>query len=722
MTSRNLFFKRMKQDLEQRIWLPVVFFIICFLTLELPLFSIIENYQNRSNFMERMQEYLLDSFFSAAGVAVVLTIGMAVISAMSGFIYIHSAKKLDVYHSIPIRREALFVQQYVYGVLYYLVPMVLHVLICIGICAVQGVLNGAVLGQALGFLLVQLLLYLAHYSVVVTAVCLTGNLVISILGSAVLLTYSAILSLLKSALMDQFFMTYYGDTAWEGIWAFSPMHLYANMLIAMEESTAEHLVYTQYFGYYILLFLMAAVYTAFALFLYKKRPTEAANNSIAFSVTEPVIKVMVVAPVSVLAGFFFMSISYDYGFGWFLFGCIFGFILCCPLMEIIFRKDVKAVFKHPLQIGINGAIVIALILVFKLDVFGYDAYIPAENKVESYAISFGGQSSIYPVHGNAFDYRMDNMTIMNNESTRKLLEHGVEITRGARTGLYDNVSEDSERFYTSMLVKYCLKDGREIYRNYLLNQADEQVVQWLADTYNDTQYKLGIYPVLAEDEAITYKGVRIRGTYASDELPLSEEKMQRFIEAYRQELTNLTFEEIQTEYPVAEMELAVSTEELQEMMLYTDVVVEETRNAEDLLGNCAWEGDYKIYPSFTQTLALLEEYGVDLGRELQVEDVISVYIEDYSEEVNDDDGYYDKLYITEYTAEAGQTEQIAQILAGIRSNNLEREFDIGEGDVNYINVRMDYYYDNKQYEYEHFSFKKDMIPEFVWQDLKPVED
>ena len=39
MTSNNLFFKRMKQDLGQRVWIPVLLFIVGILCRELTLVS-----------------------------------------------------------------------------------------------------------------------------------------------------------------------------------------------------------------------------------------------------------------------------------------------------------------------------------------------------------------------------------------------------------------------------------------------------------------------------------------------------------------------------------------------------------------------------------------------------------------------------------------------------------------------------------------------------------
>lgn len=721
MTSKNLFFKRFKQDLEQRIWLPVVFFIIGFLIMEIPLFSAVERWQNKINPVEQMREYILETFFTPVYPATVLTIAIAVVAGMSGFLYMHSAKKLDVYHSIPVRREKLFVQQYCYGVLYYLVPMLLHVLICLGICTTQGILNGKVLGQALGFLLVQLLIYLAHYSVVVMTVCLTGNLVISILGSGILLSYSGILSLLKGGLMDEFFTTYYCVTDWDNIWEFSPIHLCVNFAAKWGEGEA---VYTEYGRYYVLFLLMAVAYTAFALFLYKKRPTEAANSSIAFTWAEPVIKTMVVLPVSLLAGFFFRAISYSYGFGWFVFGCIFGFALCCPLMEIIFRKDVKAVFKHPLQIVLNGVLVVAVLVIFKWDVFGYDSYVPAESKVESYAVRLNGHSGGYPAYGNPLQYCFEHMEIRENESVRRLVEYGAEMTRDVRTLTdYDGV-EHEDRYYSSMVVRYTLKNGKEIYRNYYVNLKDEQVWQCLAGTYEDMQYKQGVYPVL--NGKSEYKGVSVNGTYSYDEKALDEEEIQKLVETYSAELKELTFDTITEEYPVAEMELAVLNNWM-EVQYYETAEMKtgifgNVDKETEVLKHCVWECGYPIYASFTETLALLREYGLDWGEGLPVENVRSVYIEDSSREANDNDGYYDKIDVVEYTMEAGHREQIEAILSAVRSGGLERQFEHEVEDYPYISVEISYSYGDKEYEHQYFTFKKGMMPEFILRDLKPLEE
>lgn len=711
----------MKQDLEQRIWLPVVFFIIGFLVTELPLISQLNAWQDRADFAERAHQYLMGNFFTPNVMITVIVACVAVVSALSGFIYMHSAKKLDVYHSIPIKREMLFLQQYVYGVLYYVIPMLVHVVLCIAICAANGALGMAVLGQALGFYLVELLIYLACYSVVIVAVCLTGNLVISVLGSAILLVYSLLLVLLKSGLMNTFFETYYGSDAYAltSIPAFSPVHLICNMIMDMSEGSVEYLVYTNHVGFYGKLIFAAVVYTLFALFLYKKRPTEVAGKTMAFPITEPIVKTMVVFPTAIVSGYLFTGIISNNGdFVWFLFGCIFGFVIICPLMEIIFRKDMKAVFSHPLQIAFNGVCVIGAVLILQFDLLGYDSYVPDEDKVESYAIDFGALDSIYSGYGDTYDYRFENMTITDNESTRKLLEHAAEFTRPLRRGELEAETEAGKVYSSYLEVKYNLKNGKSVYRSYLVNLADEQVMQWVADTYNDMQHKLGVYPVLSENREENYIGVLLECAYASEKIPLSEEKMQRFVDAYRRELTNLSFEEMHEQYPVAKLSFALR--EPEEEVTYP-VVAEQSAAyyTESNFKYYAEEHGYMIYPSFTQTLALLEEYGAELVSEIPAEDVIEIKITDYSREANDNDGLNTKVVEVNYNAENGQLAEIGEIIPTLVDNQFLNRFKTSGTIEDYMEVYVTYIYDDMEMR-NYMNFKKGEVPGFVLEDIENV--
>ncbi len=716
MTSKNLFFKRMKKDLEQRIWLPVVFFIIGFLMTEMPLISQLNRWKDRIDYVEKTHQFLVESFFTPASVVTIMVVCVAMVSALSGFLYMHSAKKLDVYHSMPIKRETLFLQQYVYGILYYVVPMLVHVVLCLVICAANGVMSAAVLGRAFGFFLVQLLIYIMCYSVVLLAVCLTGNLVISVLGSVILLVYSLILAGLKMGLMNSFFVTYYGSDEMADVPAFTPVHLIYNMLMEMSNNETDYFVYTDYMGAYAKLIFAAVAYTAIALFLYKKRPTEAAGKTMVFPITEPVVKTMVVFPAAILSGYLFQAIIGG-DFLSFFFGCVFGLVIVCPLMEVIFRKDVKAVFSHPLQMVFNGVLVIGVVLILQFDLLGYDTYIPDEKKVESYAVDCDFVPTIRSGYGDSYSYRFDNMVMADNESTRKLLEHAAEFTRPMRRGELEERVERGEISISHVTVKYNLKNGGEVCRSYLINVADEQVMQWLADTYNDNQFKQGVYPVFEEGRENYYMGILLDGTYTSEDVFLSEEEMQRFVDTYRRELTNLTFEEIVSEEAVSKLAFALKAREEG----ITSVAVTETREyaSYEEYEYYAEEYGYLIYPSFKQTLALLKEYGAEPITTIPAENVSAIRISDYSREADDHDGLYNKVVDWSYTAENGQSAEIEEILSSLVDTWLVNELANTNIAEDYIDVAVDYIYEDKEMTASLY-FKRGQVPGFVLEDSDKI--
>ncbi len=738
MTLKNLFFKRMKQDLEQRIWLPVLFFIIGFLAMEITLISRIDLWQDRSNYAVRMKEYLMNSFFSPNSGFTILTIVVAVVSAMSGFVYMHSAKKLDVYHSIPIKRERLFLQQYVYGILYYVVPLVLHVLICFGMCATNGLGGAQILGQAAGFLLVQILIYLACYAVTCTAVALTGNLVISVLGCCVLSAYSLILGALKQLLMDRFYMTFYSTTEILDFPAFSPVHLVLKLVDNMNLSDSEYHNYTGHMWDYGKLLLMAVIYTVIAIFLYKRRPTEAAGRTMAFPVTEPIVKTMVVFPASIVCGYLFAGIlSNSDNMGWFVFGCIFGFAIICPLMEIIFRKDVKAVLAHPGQLVFNGACVIVTLIVLQFDLTGYDTYIPKEEKVESYAVYLGGMPYIYSSYGSSIDWQLETMAITDNPGAWKLVEHGAQITRSVRKD--DMTYSELEHDYSDMTVRYNLKNGKTVYRSYLLDISEAQVLQWLGELTDSMEYKLAAYPILTEGLERNYVGIMVDTAYDAATFRLTEEQVKQFVEIYQRELTNMTFADMLEEFAVAELTFLGGDPQDGDLYIRKESVTYAPSSYQALdFEYYSEDSGYRIYPSFTQTLALLEEYGMNPESPITAENVSFISIVDDSLEADDKNGLYDKQVVLAYRTELTvqeqidemgvedmevtpiSQEQIRQILANVIPGVLSGNRYHPDRIERYTDVQITYEVDGRR-EYVSCYFPKGSIPEFLKKDIEEAK-
>ena len=398
MTSKNLFFKLIWQDFKKRIWCPILIFLVYFLGMELRLLNYFDRMERYpSNYNYTIRHYLANEFFSPAQNYTVtyLTIIVGVVCALSGYAYLHSKKQLDTYHSMPVKREALFLSRHVSGFLMFLVPVIMHIFICLMIGVARGAFSGHGVVNAFGFFGVQILCFLLLYSITIISVCLTGNMIISILGCCVLAGYSSIIAYVGHFLYNKFFHTYLSSSS-EQTMAFSPigmilkLHWYAEEYQEMNSGFSYRCI----LPYSLVILLVIVVFTLVGVWLYKIRATEAAGKPIAFAITEPFIKTIVVIPVSIYSGLLIQEFANTNSFGWFIFGIIFGFLVIALVMESIFRLDIKCAFHHWKQLIFNGACLILIVVVFKYDVLGYNTYVPSEKELSGCAVSIGGLMNI----------------------------------------------------------------------------------------------------------------------------------------------------------------------------------------------------------------------------------------------------------------------------------------------------------------------------------------
>ena len=71
--------------------------------------------------------------------------------------------KVDFFHSLPISRKKYFFVQYVSGVIIFVVPFIVSMLLCLLVGAVNGLLTGGVVLMAVRMTSFRILEYLAGY-------------------------------------------------------------------------------------------------------------------------------------------------------------------------------------------------------------------------------------------------------------------------------------------------------------------------------------------------------------------------------------------------------------------------------------------------------------------------------------------------------------------------------------------------------------------------------
>ncbi|MFR5726818.1 MAG: hypothetical protein ACLUEJ_10070 [Clostridium sp.] len=317
MTSKNLFSEKkvcgriwglMKEDIKRRIWVLALMFLAFFFALPVKLALVMENarrmefrsyndyepiekllpehftakqYEMMTAFFKR--EVVLDEISYGNGLMVFLFLMAAVVVGVTAFSYLHNKKKVDFYHSIPVRREVLFAVQYGDGILIPAAAYLFGCLLFTAVAAAYGVPVSEFFGSMAAAFGMNLLYYSLVYGTVTVAMMMTGNIVIGLLGTAVFFGFVPLAAGLLGAFGDQFFVTsagefWYADSS-PYLWAMqnlSPVGAY--IWSAASVSDADGIKMAEVLKAAA---CMMAV-TALSLELYRLRPSEAAGKAMAF--------------------------------------------------------------------------------------------------------------------------------------------------------------------------------------------------------------------------------------------------------------------------------------------------------------------------------------------------------------------------------------------------------------------------------------------------------
>lgn len=694
MISKNLFFKLVGQDFKKRIWCSILIFIAFFLVLEVSLMMSVENIQRYpKSYRYDIYTYVKDYFFGMRPSPVVAAVCItAFITAISGYAYLHSKAQIDAFHSLPVSRSQLFWARYLSGILQFFIPFVIHVLICAGIIANKNAFSTETALAMFTFIGIQLIIFLLSYSVSVMAVVLTGNMIVSIMGTGILFGYSMIIAILTHLLFSRSFHTYViYESRIDGmvsdmIWCFSPLSMMTKLFSSPNNTTMEaaQKVCQNDISYLWVLAAAAIIYSLSAYIIYMKRASEAAGRSIAFHTAEPVIKTMIVIPAALFCGIFFSEFSSSTDSdNWFLFGVIFGFVTLCILIEIIFRLDIRGALMHKKQFLFNAACTALIVVVFKYDVTGYDTYVPADSQLQSCAVNIEDLMPLtqnvrlnnYGVHFlDSGDYRMLNMKMQGNPSVMELARKAAkEKLEYQYFDYYEGIektpeyiaAQNRESGYRTISFGYNLLNGKTIYRRYIVDISDSDTLRLVSDIFNDYDYKIGSTPIFNDSWNITFDAVKCTSNFKRADIILTPQMQSKLIDAYHKEYTKLTLDTVMNVAPIGGIDFVTQNK------------VNVNVNEREYL---SYSGYMFVYPQFTETIALLKEYGFDMEEKLTADDVESIRVK----KILDNSAYYQGPYYNSHevlnltsidteeddAVEYTDKEQIQQILDSVISDGL----------------------------------------------------
>lgn len=623
MTSKISYSKMVKYSMGQRAWygaLLALAFFLCF-----PLTAMLEFYRNADtmaamqvtdvqNILQEMRNGLR-AFLAGGNPLTALTVaGGALLAAWTGLSYLHSSRKLDMVHSLPVKKEKIFLAETTASVLLFVIPYAVNLVLANLVGIFQGIYSPDLPLVSLAAMAVHLIVFLAVYFFAAVAMLLTGKLLTGILGSVVLLVYLPGLVQLLLALPGIFYETYSGTsggtTAVAAVFRYlSPAYGLAALcrrigISGLDANFWGYAMKNQWWEPLLCTVAAGAAMGMLALWLAKIRPSEGAGRSLVFPRTEGIIKLALLPVLGLAGGLFFRTLGDASGAGardgWFWFGVVFTVAVCSIVIEMIYHFDRKHLLDHKLCTGIAVLVTAAVGVWFQMDLGGYDTFLPQESRIASMAVCYSSWYGLMDEDGeaeNMSDWLDENGQLEDFSPIYQLARQGVDIAKnGASEGEYD--------FAT---VIYRLKNGQEKRRYYRLPVSGMQDAE--EALYQEEAYRTAIWPALNVDAAdIGIEMVRDPGTTVNLRQMSQEERIQ-LVRTYQKELASMTYEQMQ-EPPVALISLC------------------------SLPGWAPIGSDMPINSNFTETLALLKDRGFVPDpemKDIRITRITVEYYPDYSE-------------------------------------------------------------------------------------------
>ncbi len=533
------------------------------------------------------------------GIAI-LAIFIALFLAFDFFRYLHSRKQIDFFDSLPIRRKDAFFIRILSACIIFAVPLIICLSLETVLLVVFHFFQTKYLINILWSLACMLLIFLATMFTGVLAMIMTGHPVIALLGFGVFSVYvPIILQYIFPAYAAQYFDTF---VSWNGYSHYlnyvSPIG--ASIKLIYKDSVSCWTPKEHFVDFIAILILIVFV-GILNYILFQKRPSETAGRAMAFTKCNPVIRILLVIPLTLYVGLYLSQVASIGSKIWMVFGFIAGTIFLHGIIESIFQFDIRGLWSYKKQMLGCFLVSMAIALIFWIDLFHYDEYLPKQNELKSIAFDFGEYYDISEVDGISGEYLDDAYQLAKNLVSQK---------------------QKNDAECRSVQIEYHFKNDAVKERSYYIDmKANRELIDKI---YASIEYKDDICELYRTDWT-TVNSLQLSDGHTEVALNLTPEERNLLFETYLAEFTPFTYSQKEASTAVAYFTINKEAHKV-----YRDPCT------------CY------IYSEFTQTIALLDKYiqkdkniqhfGSVSESPINKYDIrsIDIYFEDASVSISDD--------------------------------------------------------------------------------------
>lgn len=457
------------QNVRQIGWIAIIHLLLWLAAIVLPIGLSYSQYDPKvGNVPQWKNVYYISNGFET------LIAWLVPILAAAGVLrYMHEKRSADFIHSLPIRRTELLVGQVLFGWILLIVPLAVTALAAIG--CLYGLdlpwpIGAADVGCWFGETLVMETVIFA-FSIVIGV--LVGQSVIHVVLTNIALFFpTGIMVLLFSNL-----------PLW--LYGFPDGYYLSEKLIDWALPIRYAMLTDQAMsaGEIGMLLLLSLLFFSLSIWLYERRPTEAAGQALAFSVLRPLFVYGVAFCMCLTGGFYFGQVQRQWG--WIIFGYVAFSLIGYAVAQMVVMKTWRVFHKWKGYAAFTVAMSV-LFLAVRLDPIGYVSRVPELADIEKVYFGQSVMNWQYPERVGS-EFEAFDQFLRTKDNIKAVRAFHEQIVRDQPLpSRFGNVQP--------VVIGYVLKDGTRLLRRYVV--PIEPYMPYFQRIMGSKEYKQQYYLLL----------------------------------------------------------------------------------------------------------------------------------------------------------------------------------------------------------------------------------
>lgn len=523
---------------------------------------------------EEVQRILVDRFRSGIhmsdGVVYLPAYLLALVafaSVSAGLAYMHSKKRVDLYHALPVSRGRLLVANMLASLVATLVPYVAVFFTTMLLqitkfsntgCLTTQYYQNSLLDLATVIIFILVICAFTAFINVQVGTVIDSLMITGVLGLAPLFIYLLLGKLWENATYGAIYQSEYA-------FLLSPFtFILSRVLHGTYIARTIHIDYAGILLEYVIWLVIGILLFASALLLYKRRRSEIAAQTQPKGILQTIVKCFAAFCGALLLYFIF----YRYGIVFKVIGMLVGAVIVGIVAELVFSRGARYLIKNLKWLAGGGALTCVIVLCLIYDAFGYVSRVPEIEQVDSVELSYSGRFS--NMAGNSDygvtyrSYGIIDLPVNEKGSLDRRLnlqdsigivldmhQKAVENPPPQETDYYIAMTEEAHP-YTYIEITYNLSDGGTMTRRY--NRVYIEALLALANLEDKDDFISVNHPLFWMDkmsipQVDMINSVGVNNSFqAGRDIPmeLSKEELRALLDALQQDMLLESLSEIKT--------------------------------------------------------------------------------------------------------------------------------------------------------------------------------